>query len=60
MNFIDSPTSFGAYCAIFREKLLVCSKLLLHYLVADIKLYYTRDYNFIYIYLKKNNIFDST
>jgi len=31
-------TCFGAYLAVFRENFIVCSKLLLHCMVTDLKL----------------------
>jgi len=34
-----SPTCFGAYCAIFREKFILCSKLSLCWFVTDLLLY---------------------
>ena len=47
-----SATCFGVCCAIFRENFFVCSKLLLHCLVTNLKLYFTWVYIFIYKYLK--------
>ena len=40
-----SPTRYGAYCDIFREKFIVCSKLLLRCLITVLKFYYTWVYN---------------
>jgi hypothetical protein len=34
------PTCFGAYGAILREKLIVCSELLLYCFITDVKLHY--------------------
>jgi hypothetical protein len=48
----NSPTCFGNYCTIFREKFIVCSKLLLRFVITDIKMYYTLFYSVIYNYLK--------
>jgi len=53
-----SPTCFGNYCTIFREKFIVCSKFLLLLVITDIKMYCTWFYNVIYNYLK--TIFGST
>jgi hypothetical protein len=33
-----SPNCFGKYCAIFREKFIVCSELLLRFVITDIKI----------------------
>ena len=52
MNYYKhSPTCFSAYCAIFKENFLVCSKLLLHHLMTELKLYYNIQiiYNIYYI-----------
>jgi len=46
------PTYFGKYCAIFREKFIICSKLLLRFVITDIKMYYTWFYNVTYNYLR--------
>jgi hypothetical protein len=40
------PTRFGAYCAIFRENLIVGSDPMLLWLVTGLKLHYTRIYKF--------------
>ena len=48
MKFIYSATSFDDYCSIFLENLNWCSKLSLHYLATDLKLYYTWDYLLTY------------
>jgi len=36
-----APTRFSAYCAIFTENFIVCSKLLLYCVGADVKSDYT-------------------
>jgi len=36
-----SPTCFGAYCALFRDSFIVCSRLSFYYVDTDLKLQYT-------------------
>ena len=47
-----SPTYFGDYCAIFREKFCRMLKTMSQYFIPDLKIYYTWFYNIICIYLK--------
>jgi hypothetical protein len=48
----NCPACFGAYCAILRENFIVRSKLLLRWLIIDIKLYCIWAYNSLYNYVK--------
>jgi hypothetical protein len=51
-TIINTSTCFGNYCTIFREKFIVSSKILLCFVTACIKMYYTWFYNVNYDYLK--------
>jgi hypothetical protein len=48
--FQHPPTSFGTYCAIFRENSIACSKLLSHCLNTDLEMHCTCGYSVIYNY----------
>ena len=49
-----SPTCFGLYFAIFRENFCRILKIMLQYLITDLKIHYIWVYNMTMLLPKKN------